>query len=243
MVGNCGRVFACCAVARMTQARYGAVVTDLDGTIVADDGSVDSGTVSAATLSAAAELVARGVPLIVATGRTPAGVRALGPLLPFLAGAVCCTGAVGWTPATGRIAWQDSIPVATVREVVTLVTTCLPGAGVAAYDGRRWALTEQYASARGSLPRGPSETVAEVAAIADRPACAVAVCHQELPADEQRRRLVQAGLDLTRVSLTTSATNLIGHDRVGWPGRSESYVPLRGCAIMDIMSSRTTVGR
>lgn len=102
------------------QLRCRAVVTDLDGTIVRDDG-----TVSEATVNAAVELGLSGIPLVAATARTPEGIKVLDALIPHLAFAVCCGGVLGWSPADGRVLWQDTIASATVRKIVRLATTHL----------------------------------------------------------------------------------------------------------------------
>ena len=60
----------------MTEA---AVVTDLDGTIVRA-----GGTISEATARACHALRRQGIPVIAATARSPAGVRALTELTPHL---------------------------------------------------------------------------------------------------------------------------------------------------------------
>jgi hydroxymethylpyrimidine pyrophosphatase-like HAD family hydrolase len=62
-----------------------AVVTDLDGTIVRADQAV-----GAATCRAVTDLRARGVPLVVATARTPAGLSVLGPILPSVSLPAIC---------------------------------------------------------------------------------------------------------------------------------------------------------
>jgi hydroxymethylpyrimidine pyrophosphatase-like HAD family hydrolase len=68
-----------------------AVVTDLDGTIVRADGMI-----SEATVSACQALRAQGIPVIAATARSPAGVRALTELTPHLTLTVCCGGSLGY---------------------------------------------------------------------------------------------------------------------------------------------------
>jgi hydroxymethylpyrimidine pyrophosphatase-like HAD family hydrolase len=84
-------------------AGFDAVVTDLDGTVIRRDG-----TVSETNLHAAHVLTERGVPLLAATARTPAGVNALHTLSPFLTFAVCCSGAVGYVPATTTLVWCEA---------------------------------------------------------------------------------------------------------------------------------------
>ena len=63
---------------------------------------VNQGTISAATERAAGQLAARGIALIAATARTPAGVAALVRLAPYLTVSVCCGGALGWSPRPDR---------------------------------------------------------------------------------------------------------------------------------------------
>jgi hypothetical protein len=179
-----------------------AVVTDLDGTIVRDDGSV-----SAATLTAAEQLRSRGIPLVAATARTPAGIRVLETLRPYLAVAVCCGGALGASPADGRTLWRDDLAPASVDLVVRLVAGWFPAAGVAAYDGRRWLMTPDYAATRGAAPRGPS-TVVPLGALTRSPACAMAVCHPDLDAGELARGLTSAGLDGS-VTVTWSGLGVV----------------------------------
>lgn len=148
-----------------------AVVTDLDGTIVRADQ-----TVSAATCRAVTELRARGVPLVVATARTPAGLAVLGPILPFVSLAVCCNGSLGYQPAEGRVLWREVIAASAVRGLVGTLTRDLPEAGFGVYSGSQWLLSPGYHAARGKRPSGPCQVVpASVAAGA--PACAMGICH------------------------------------------------------------------
>lgn len=168
---------------------YRAVVTDLDGTVVRPDG-----TVSDATMDAAIRLARTGVPLIAATGRTPAGVSTLDALLPHLAMAVCCGGSVGWTPSTGQVHWLETLPPDSVGQLVGFVTGHLPGAGIAGHDGEQWRMTREYAELRGSTRRGRA-VVVSAAELARHPACSVSVCHRTLDSDELITVLAGAGVE------------------------------------------------
>jgi len=119
-----------------------AVVTDLDGTIVRPDG-----TVSAATVAAAAALRTAGVPLIVATARTPAGISVLGTLLADVTVAVCCNGAIGVLPAAGEVLWQHWLDDSVILELAGYLATTWPEAGLGSYDGGSWLLTPGYFAA------------------------------------------------------------------------------------------------
>jgi Cof subfamily protein (haloacid dehalogenase superfamily) len=151
-----------------------AVVTDLDGTVVRSDE-----TVSAATIEACRSLRARDIPVIAATARSPAGVRALQDLAPLLALAVCCGGSVGYAPESGSLLWRDTLQADAVRALLAFVRTALPEAGVAVYDGDSWRMTEAYLAIRTSRHRGPSAVV-PVEALSEGSACAMTLCHPEL---------------------------------------------------------------
>ncbi|MCM4082392.1 HAD family hydrolase [Paractinoplanes hotanensis] len=140
-------------------AAFDAVVTDLDGTVVRADG-----TVSDATLLAARTLAERGVPLLAATARTPAGVTALEELAPHLAFAVCCSGAVGWVPGAATPAWCERLPRDTMTDLIGFLTRELPAAAMAAFDNRQWRMNAAYQVMRPNTHRGP------IAAMADAPA-------------------------------------------------------------------------
>src|SRR5690348_4282178 len=143
---------------------FHAVVTDLDGTVVRRDG-----TVSAATLHAVHALQERGIPVVAATARTPAGVDALHTLSPLLTFAVCCGGAVGYVPATATRAWCERIPAGVVADLLDFVARRLPSAGLAAYDGVQWRMTAAYRTMRPSGHKGPAFVVPAAALLAVDP--------------------------------------------------------------------------
>lgn len=145
-----------------------AVVTDLDGTVVDE-----AKRVSAATLRAASDLNAAGIPLVLATARTPTWVAALTPLVRSVSLAVCCGGAVGWVPATGEILWRDTIPARTVDAVVAVGMVRHADVAIGAYDGTRWRVTEAFAR-RGPARPGPTEIV-DARDIVDGPVAALSV--------------------------------------------------------------------
>ncbi|MCY1144232.1 HAD family hydrolase [Actinoplanes sp. Pm04-4] len=149
---------------------FEAVVTDLDGTVVRRDGSV-----SEATLRAARALGERGVPLVAATARTPNGVLALSELAPTLDFAVCCSGALGYVPATRTIAWREPMPRDAVTGLTETLARRLPTAGWAAFDGSEWRMTAAYQAMRPSVHKGP---VSVVQALGEMQPCAMVVGHE-----------------------------------------------------------------
>ncbi|SCG38423.1 hypothetical protein GA0070609_0572 [Micromonospora echinaurantiaca] len=151
-----------------------AVVTDLDGTIVRADG-----TASEATVAACRALRAAGIPLVAATARTPAGIRALGGLAPLISIAVCCTGAIGYDPAGDRYLWRERMPRETLVGLLDRLSGQLPEAEVAVYDGRAWFMTAAYRAVRGVDHFGP-RAVVERRWLPQVDACVAAVCHPGL---------------------------------------------------------------
>ncbi len=178
-----------------------AVVTDLDGTIV----DVEK-TISLATVRAAADVVRREIPLIVATARTPSWVANLTTLTPSVRVAVCCGGAVGWSPATGEIIWRDTISPGDLDRILQFTNQHLPGAGIAVYDASKWWATEEY-SARVLNRRGPMKIVA-VDRLTERPVCTVSICHPGSPRDGLLAVLAEMESPLTVASSAADVTDI-----------------------------------
>jgi Cof subfamily protein (haloacid dehalogenase superfamily) len=184
-------------------SRVEAVVTDLDGTVVRGDG-----TVSEATLHAAAALRRRGVPLIAATARTPAGLDALRALVPYLDLAVCCSGAVGYAPGSAPLVWCERLDRDVIAELVTMVVELLPEAGLAAFDGSGWQMTAAYQGIRVSGHEGPT-SVAELRTVAEVNACALVVVHPELTSQQMIDVLRRGGLATTRIGLHSAGARFV----------------------------------
>lgn len=79
-------------------ARYRALVLDLDGTLI-----TDAGTIHARTLTALQRVATRGVRVMVATGRSELGVRAVLAELGFDTPAIVFNGAGLWCPREERL--------------------------------------------------------------------------------------------------------------------------------------------
>ncbi|GAA4247059.1 HAD family hydrolase [Dactylosporangium darangshiense] len=185
-----------------------AVVTDLDGTVVRRDG-----TVSEATLRAAALLFELGIPLVAATARTPAGLRALEPLRPLLSLSVCCGGAIGVGPDGETTAWREDLPPAAIEALAAVALARWPQIGVATYDGGRWRMTERYLATRHTRHFGPTE-VCDLDAVLATPACAMALVHPRLEAVDLMAGLAgAAGVSLTRASAQAVEVTAAGVDK------------------------------
>jgi len=177
--------------------RLQAVVADLDGTLVRRDSSV-----SPATLGAVARLGDARIPLIVATGRTPAGVQALATLAEYVAFAVCCSGAVGW-PARSRVtSWRHTLSPATAERAAALAAGA--GAGIAGFDGARWRVHDPHDRLSGWRPDGPCDRSSTMADIIAASCCTLAIAHSEQQLSVIGRQLAgQASAAISRVGVTT----------------------------------------
>jgi Cof subfamily protein (haloacid dehalogenase superfamily) len=170
-----------------------AVVTDLDGTIVRADE-----TISEATIAACRTLRTRGIPVIAATARSPAGLRALRDLTPHLTLGVCCGGSIGYAPGSETVRWRETLQADAVRTLLSLIRAELPDAGFAAYDGESWRMTPAYAAIRTSQHKGPVAVVpADEFELSDAAACAMTLCHPELPPAKVIELLTARGIGLT----------------------------------------------
>jgi hydroxymethylpyrimidine pyrophosphatase-like HAD family hydrolase len=150
-----------------------AVVADLDGTLVRRDFSISEATIEALEL-----LKESGIAVIVATARTPPGVEYLDSLARRVSFAVCCSGAIGWSPTEHLKLWQEMFDPATTRRVVELATGC--GAGVASFDGEIWRMTPEYERLSPGQPHGPTRVAVDPAELAESPCCTMAIRHSSL---------------------------------------------------------------
>ncbi|HEU4360918.1 MAG TPA: HAD family hydrolase [Mycobacterium sp.] len=102
------------------------IASDVDGTLLDDDGAV-----TARTRAAVAAAVAAGVHFVLATGRPPRWVGPVVDELGFAPMAVCANGAVIYDPATDRVISARTLSVDLLRELADLLEHTIPGAGLA----------------------------------------------------------------------------------------------------------------
>lgn len=103
------------------------IATDLDGTLLAPDGTVSRRNRAALELAGAA-----GVPVIPVTARNPIGLRALAPQTGFDSWALCGNGSFGINLATGRVLFTVEAPAATLTALADALDAVLPGVKYAA---------------------------------------------------------------------------------------------------------------
>jgi hypothetical protein len=204
---------------------FSVVITDLDGTLLRSDGSISDSSEAAAT-----ELKRIGVPLIAATARTPFGVSSVEVLAPLIDVAVCCTGALGWLPASQSALWTRFFATDTVRRIAEVLGR-FEHLGLASFDGHQWRMTEDYVGYRGVMPRGPTEVV-PLSTVAGSLPCAMAACVPGLDASRIAGALRAGGVSEREATLTWAAHELLdivppGVDKATGVGVALDYLGVR----------------
>jgi hydroxymethylpyrimidine pyrophosphatase-like HAD family hydrolase len=204
-----------------------AVVTDLDGTILDEEARI-----SAATLLAASCLTRQRIPLIVATARSPEWIMRRHDLVPWLTAAVCCDGAMGWSPDARGLLWREAIAPDVVQGIVRLVGQAMPSAAIAAYDGERWRVTDSYLKHR----RPPSDRIEAVAAasVAEQPVCSLWISRE----DDQGAELPAEIFGWRSLKVTSLPDNLVG---IGPAGTDKAVGVARVLADLGIDPAHTIV--
>ena len=162
------------------------VVSDLDGTLLRSDGSL-----SPTTMSVLGTLTGLGVPLVVATARTP---RALQKVSGHqrLGRVVCANGAIIWDAGRDEVVWESCFDPSALADAVHRLREALPGAGVALLSARTMFLDETYMELRRKRADG-AEVFADIELILSRHRIAmVAVRHPRFVADHILSPIVEA---------------------------------------------------
>lgn len=102
------------------------VASDLDGTLLREDG-----TVSAYTVDVLARARAEGLPVVFVTGRPPRWLPSVAEVTGHSGAAVCANGAALVDLATGDVLESRPIPADVLDETVSLLRAEVPGVGFA----------------------------------------------------------------------------------------------------------------
>jgi len=164
--------------ARLRPTKVLGVASDLDGTLLRSDGSL-----SPATMSLLTALQELGVPLVVATARTPRAIRKITGH-EHLGRVVCANGAVLWDARSGGVIWERGFDPTGLVAAVAGVREALPDAGVALLSTLTMFLDDAYVALRAKGAEG-AETFSEVAhVLSSHRIVMVAVRHPRLTADQ-----------------------------------------------------------
>ncbi|MEU6714720.1 HAD family hydrolase [Nonomuraea sp. NPDC046802] len=112
------------------------VATDLDGTLLATDGTISTRTRN--SLKRAREA---GAEIVFVTARAPRGVRELAAQAGVTGSVICSNGAIVYDLATDEITTSHPIDPAAGRKIGDILAEALPGVGLAVETGRN-VLTE-----------------------------------------------------------------------------------------------------
>lgn len=115
------------------------VATDLDGTLVRDDG-----TISDRTVDALSRVDAAGVPVVVVTGRPPRWLAMIVERLGHKGIAVCANGAIIYDLRGERIVERHTIDPDSLAAVVAALADVVDGLSFAAEYGETWAHEAAY---------------------------------------------------------------------------------------------------
>jgi hypothetical protein len=178
-----------------------AVATDLDGTLLRSDGTID-----ARTRRVLAEVEATGTMVVLCTARPPGVMRALAEATGHRGIAVCSNGAVIWDLHTETAVDEFPLAVTAAREIVARLRAALP-------EGT-WAVQRTHAFARepGHVPPWPEPegtTVAEIEALLAAPAINLMMQHPLLSSDELLGRARELIGDLGELCHSSSTHPLL----------------------------------
>lgn len=153
------------------------IVSDLDGTLLRSDGSL-----SGATRSMLDVLSGVGVPLVVATARTPRGVKKVSGHR-RLGRVVCANGAIVWDAERDEVVQESYFGPSALKVAVHRLREAVPGVGVALLSARTMLLDETSLGLRQKRADG-AEVFSDIEVVLSRHRIAVvAVRHPRLVAD------------------------------------------------------------
>jgi Cof subfamily protein (haloacid dehalogenase superfamily) len=177
------------------------VASDLDGTLLKADGTVDDRTRSAI---AAAE--SAGALVVFCTARPPLRLKPLADATDHRGVVVCANGAVVWDLHTASVIEATPLDPAIAHELVELLRAELPGG--------TWAVerTAGFGHEPDYVPRWPvpdGTTIAAVDALIKQPAIKLLLRHSRMSADELLSRARQVCGQLAEFSHSNSADTLL----------------------------------
>ncbi|MGH2895565.1 MAG: HAD family hydrolase [Solirubrobacteraceae bacterium] len=177
------------------------VATDLDGTLLCSDGTIDE-----RTGRALAAIEAAGVPVVLCTARPPRWMSALAEATGHRGLAVCSNGSVIWDLHTDAMVDAFPFTIDAAREVVARLRGALPET--------TWAIERHGVFARepAYVPHWPvpdDTIVDELDALLAVPALQMMVRHPWLSGDELLARARELVSDLAELSHSSNADTLL----------------------------------
>jgi Cof subfamily protein (haloacid dehalogenase superfamily) len=152
------------------------VATDLDGTLLRSDGTLDD-----RTRRAIAGVEAVGIAVVLCTARPPRWMAPLAQATGHRGIAVCLNGGVIWDLHTETVVQAFPFAPAAVREVIARLAAVLPDGAWAVESADRFGREPHYAS---QWPQPAGTMVAKIDALLDAPVIKLMMRHPSLSADE-----------------------------------------------------------
>jgi len=183
------------------------VATDLDGTLLRTDKTVNAWTRS--VLDAVQE---RGVPVVPVTARQPMGLAPIAAACGLSGWAICVNGALAQHLGTGEVAFEHLVPTRALEQLTSTAREALPGTVFATVRdrGATFGLEPGYHDLVGPDDHQPaigSSVEMSVAEVVAEPALKLLARHPVLPARELADHL--AGLGVDGAHVTTSGADFV----------------------------------
>ena len=201
------------------------VATDLDGTLLRSDGTVDE-----RTRRAIAEIEGAGLTFLICTARPPRWLRPLAEETGHRGLAVCANGGMIWDLHTDSVVEEFPLQAELAREVVARLRAALPQGAWAVERSGGFAHEPAYA------PRWPvpEDTVVDaIDALLEPPAVKLMLRHPELTADALLAHARDLIGDLVEVSHSSAHDALL---EISAPGVSKATALASVCADLGIVS-------
>jgi Cof subfamily protein (haloacid dehalogenase superfamily) len=183
------------------------IATDLDGTLLRSDGTVD-----ARTRQAIARVEAAGAALVLCTARPTRWMRPLAEETGHRGVAICANGGVIWDLHTESVIESFPLEPRVARDVVALVQTVVPGGAWAVERLGGFAREPGYQS-RWPTPEGT--TVDVVTALIEEPAVKLMLRHDDVLADVLVDRARAVAGHLAEFTHSNSADRLLEINAAG----------------------------
>jgi hypothetical protein len=177
------------------------VASDLDGTLLRSDGTIDER--SRRALAAAQDA---GALLVLCTARPTRWLRPIAQGIGHQGLAVCANGGVVWDLRTESVLETVALEPAALREVVDRLRRALPGGSWAVEMADGFAHEPAY-EPRWPVPQGT--VVGAVETLIEQPAVKLLLRHRDFGADELLERARVAVGDLAELSHSNSADALL----------------------------------